>query len=400
MRTVKLFLADAYQTEFEGHVLSCTPLGDAWAVVLNQTCFYPASGGQPSDSGTLGGEPVLDVHAEPDGTIVHLVGAPLSGTVIGRVDWDRRLDHMEQHTGQHLLSAAFEHLFGAETLSWHLGQGASTIDVAMDALSPEQVEEVELTCNRLIRSGLPVRAHLCSPEEAQRFPLRKAPTVSGPVRIVEIEGYDWSPCGGTHLRNIGELGLLKIKAWERYKRAVRVTFLAGQRALRDYLGLDRMTRDLARRLSIGVSELPRWVDRTQEELNSLRKRVRTQQEELLAIEAERLLADARPIGPARVVRQSFGGRPADEVRLLAAKVAAVPGCIAVFGTRGALPQIILHRAADLRLDVGLILREVLPIIDGKGGGSPVQAQGGGTRPERLEEALDAAVARISQALRT
>lgn len=399
MRTVKLFQADAYRTEFEGRVVSCTPVGDAWAVVLNQTCFYPASGGQPSDAGTLGGAPVLDVRAEPDGAIVHVVGAPISGTVVGQVDWNRRLDHMEQHTGQHLLSAAFMHLFEAETISWHLGAEASTVDVSMDSLSADQAEELELTCNQMIRSGLPVHAHLVAPEDVQRYPLRKPPTVEGPIRIIEIEGYDWSPCGGTHVRNIGELGLIKIKNWERYKRGVRVTFLAGQRALRDYLALDRMTRELSRRLSIGVADLPRWTDRTQEELNSLRKRVRTQQEALLTEEAERLLADARRVGPARVVRQSFGGRPVDELRLLAAKVAAAPGCVAVFGTRGALPQLILHRATDLRLDVGQILKEVLPILDGKGGGSPIQAQGGGSRPDRLEEALDAAVARIAEALR-
>ncbi len=399
MRTVKLFQADAYRTEFEGRVVSCTPVGDAWAVVLNQTCFYPASGGQPSDAGTLGGAPVLDVRAESDGAIVHVVGAPISGTVVGQVDWNRRLDHMEQHTGQHLLSAAFMHQFEAETVSWHLGAEASTVDVSMDSLSADQAEELELTCNQMIRSGLPVHAHLVAPEDVQRYPLRKPPTVEGPIRIIEIEGYDWSPCGGTHVRNIGELGLIKIKNWERYKRGVRVTFLAGQRALRDYLALDRMTRELSRRLSIGVAELPRWTDRTQEELNSLRKRVRTQQEALLTEEAERLLADARRVGPARVVRQSFGGRPVDELRLLAAKVAAAPGCVAVFGTRGALPQLILHRATDLRLDVGQILKEVLPILDGKGGGSPIQAQGGGSRPDRLEEALDAAVARIAEALR-
>lgn len=342
---------------------------------------------------------MLDVRAEPDGAIVHVVGAPISGTVVGQVDWNRRLDHMEQHTGQHLLSAAFMHLFEAETISWHLGAEASTVDVSMDSLSADQAEELELTCNQMIRSGLPVHAHLVAPEDVQRYPLRKPPTVEGPIRIIEIEGYDWSPCGGTHVRNIGELGLIKIKNWERYKRGVRVTFLAGQRALRDYLALDRMTRELSRRLSIGVADLPRWTDRTQEELNSLRKRVRTQQEALLTEEAERLLADARRVGPARVVRQSFGGRPVDELRLLAAKVAAAPGCVAVFGTRGALPQLILHRATDLRLDVGQILKEVLPILDGKGGGSPIQAQGGGSRPDRLEEALDAAVARIAEALR-
>nr|WP_245302852.1 DHHA1 domain-containing protein [Symbiobacterium terraclitae] len=365
---------------------------------MDQTCFYAESGGQPSDAGTLGGQPVRGVHLGEDGAIVHLVDAPLEGSVTGRVDWARRLDAMEQHTGQHLLSAVFVHLFGADTVAWHLGAEAVTIDVEMDGLTADQAEEAELTCNRLIRAGLAVRTHLTDSDRVQQFPLRKPPAIEGEIRVVEIDGYDWAACGGTHVRSTGELGLLKIKAWERYKRLTRITFLAGQRALRDYLSLDRMTRDLARRLTIGVDDLPGWTDRTQEELNSLRKRVRMQQEQLLAIEAKELIAGARRVGPARVVRQSFGGRPFEELRLLAGMVAAEPGCVAVFGTRGAVPQLILHRAVDLRLDVGKIIREVLPLINGKGGGSPVQAQGGGSRPEQLEAALDAAVEQIARAL--
>ncbi|WP_374713035.1 alanyl-tRNA editing protein [Symbiobacterium terraclitae] len=399
MLTRRLFHEDAYRTEFEARVLSCTATPDAWEVVLDQTCFYAESGGQPSDTGTLGGLPVRGVRLRDDGAIVHLVDAPLEGTVTGHVDWARRLDAMEQHTGQHLLSAVFVHLFGADTVAWHLGAEATTIDVEMESLTAEQAEEAELTCNRLIRAGLAVRTHLTDADHVHQFPLRKPPAVEGAIRVVEIEGFDWAACGGTHVRSTGELGLLKITAWERYKRLTRVTFLAGQRALRDYLALDRMTRDLARRLTIGVDDLPAWADRTQEELNSLRKRVRMQQEQLLAIEAKELIAGARRVGPARVVRQSFGGRPFEELRLLAGMVAAEPGCVAVFGTRGAVPQLILHRAVDLRLDVGKIIREVLPLINGKGGGSPVQAQGGGSRPEQLEAALDAAVEQIARALR-
>jgi len=396
--TRRLFHEDAYRTEFEAKVLSCTAAGEAWEVVLDQTCFYAESGGQPSDTGILGGQPVRGVHLREDGAIVHVVDRPLEGTVTGQVDWARRLDAMEQHTGQHLLSAVFVHLFGADTVAWHLGAEATTIDVDMESLTAEQAEEAEITCNRLIRSGLQVRTHVTDSVHIGQFPLRKPPAVEGEIRVVEIDGYDFVACGGTHVRSTSELGLLKIKGWERYKRLTRITFLAGQRALNDYLALDRMTRELARRLTIGVDDLPGWVDRTQEELNSLRKRVRTQQEQLLSLEAKELIAGARRVGSARIVRQSFGGRPFEELRLLAGMVAAEPGCIAVFGTRGAVPQVIMHRAVDLRLDVGKIIREVLPLINGKGGGSPVQAQGGGSRPERLEAALDAAVELIAQAL--
>ncbi|MEW8978605.1 MAG: DHHA1 domain-containing protein [Symbiobacterium sp.] len=398
MPTRRLFYEDAYRTQFEARVVACAPEGGAWAVELDQTCFFAESGGQPSDTGLLGGRPVLDVRVREDGAIIHLVDAPLEGIVVGQVDWTRRLDLMEQHTGQHLLSAAFVHLFGADTLAWHLGAQSTTIDVDMDSLTPEQAEQVERTVNQLIRSGLAVRTHMTDSAHVHQFPLRKPPAVEGEIRVVEIDGYDWAACGGTHLHSIGELGLLKIKTWERYKRAVRVTFLAGQRALNDYLSLDRMTRDLARRLTIAVDDLPRWADRTQEEMTSLRNRVRTLQEQLVAREADDLIAGARRVGPALVVRQTFSGRPLEELRLLAAKVAARPGCVAVFGLRSGAPHLILHRAVDLRLDVGKIIREVLPLIEGKGGGSPIQAQGGGGRPERLEEALDAAVARIAEAL--
>lgn len=398
MPTRRLFHEDAYRTEFQAQVLSCTPTEAGCEVILDQTCFYAESGGQPSDTGMLAGQPVLGVREREDGEIVHLVERPVSGEVTGQVDWVRRLDLMEQHTGQHLLSAAFEHLFDAQTVGWHLGAEATTVDLAMESLDADQAERIEQTCCQIIREGRPVVTHITDSDHLDAFPLRKRPVVSGEIRIVEISGYDWIACAGTHLRSTAELGLLKIKAWERYKRSVRVTFLAGQRALADYLALDRMTRDLCRSLSIGVSDLPRWVDRNQEELASLRKRVKTQQEQLLEHEAARLVAGARRMGQARVVRQVFAARPFEELRLLAAKVAAQPGCVALFGTRGALPQIIMHRSVDVRIDVGQVIRQALPLIDGKGGGSPLQAQGGGSRPERLEEALDLALARIGEAL--
>lgn len=397
---VKLFHEDAYRTEFQARVLRCQPAGGAWDVVLDQTCFYPAAGGQPSDTGTLGGRRVVDVaEEEQTGEVLHRVDGPLAGHVDGLIDWGRRLDHMEQHTGQHLLSGACEQLLDAHTVSWHLGAASATVDLSIESLSPEQAERVELECNRVIRASLPVLTHLVDAEGLRQFPLRKVPEVTENIRVVEIAGYDWSACAGTHVRQTGELGLLKIKAWERYKRLTRVEFLVGSRALADYLSLDRLTRELCRSLTLGVADLPGYVNRTQEEIASLRKQVKLLQEKAVEAEAADLLASAsRRVAGARVVRMLFGGRPLEEVKLLAAKVAAHPGSIAVFGTRGAIPQIVLHRSVDLRIDLGGVIRQVLPLIDGKGGGSPVQAQGGGARPEALEHALDQAILKIAEAL--
>lgn len=399
MPTKKLFHEDAYRTQFSAQVLSCVPAGEAWDVILNQTAFYAEAGGQPSDTGRLGGQKVLAVREREDNTIIHSVDGPLRGEVAGEIDWARRLDHMEQHTGQHLLSGAFEQLFDAETVSWHLGSDSTTVDLTIETLTPEQAERVELECNRIIRAALPVLTHITDDEGIRHFPLRKPPAVTGEIRVVELQGYDWSACAGTHVRSTGELGLLKIKSWERYKKTTRVTFLAGRRALADYLALDLMTRDLCRSLSIGVPDLPRYVERTQEELSTLRKRMRTLQEQILEHEAEGLLANAHRVGSARVVRQTFVGRPVDELKLLAAKVAALGGSVAVFGTKGAMPQLILHRAVDVRIDVGQVITQVLPLIEGRGGGSPIQAQGGGSRGDQLEHALDAAIALIGEMMK-
>ncbi|HLO02345.1 MAG TPA: DHHA1 domain-containing protein [Symbiobacteriaceae bacterium] len=389
MATVKLFAADAYQTQFEAAVVACLPVNGQFDVILDQTCFYAEAGGQPSDAGTLGGQSVLAVEIDGDGTIRHRVAAPLSGRVTGEIDWARRLDHMEQHTGQHLLSGAFERLYDAETLSWHLGADRCTVDLEMAEFTGAQVEAIEAEVNRVIRSGLPVLFHLAETEaELSAYPLRKPPKVTEQIRVVEIQGYDWSACAGTHVSNIGELGLLKIKSWEKHKKGVRVDFLVGGRALRDYQSLDLVTREAARALSIGQMELAGWTGRAQEEISGLRKQVKLMQEKLLELEATDLVAGAHVQNGVRIVAEIWAGRPADEVRLLAAKVASVGGAVAVFGTRGAMPNLILYRSTDVRADMGTLLKEALPLIGGKGGGSPVQAQGGGSKPEGLESAME------------
>jgi len=397
--TRKLFHSDAFQTNFSATVLSCLESADGWEIILDQTCFYAEAGGQPSDSGVLGGLRLSAVREEDDGTVIHTVPGPLQGEIEGEIDWVRRLDHMEQHTGQHLLSGAFERLLDAETLSWHLGSSSCTVDLSLDSLTQEQANQVELECNRMIRSGVDIITHRVDQAGLMKLPLRKPPKVTENIRVVEIGGYDWSACAGTHVNKISELGLLKIKSWERNKKSIRVEFLVGGRALADYMEMDQITRELCRSLSIGLLELPRFADRAQEDISNLRKQVRTLQERLLEIEAAELVAGAKRIAQARVVRQVFGGRPVDEIKLLAAKVSAHPGTVALFGTRGAIPQLVFHRSVDLRLDLGGVIKHCLPMIGGRGGGSPIQAQGGGSRPDGLEPALDLAAQKIAELLR-
>jgi alanyl-tRNA synthetase len=387
--TVKLFQQDAYQTRFEAEVLACQPVDGQFDVVLNQTCFYAEAGGQPADTGRLAGQMVVDVQEDADGTIHHRVGAPLSGRVEGEIDWAPRLDHMEQHTGQHLLSGAFERLYDAATLSWHLGAERCTVDLEMTDLTAVQVEAIEAEVNRVIRSGLPVLYHLAETQaDLAAYPLRKPPKVTEQIRIVEIQGYDWSACAGTHVSSMGELGFMKIKSWEKHKKGVRVDFVVGGRALADYQALDRVTREAARGLSIGQLELAGWTGRAQEEISGLRKQVKLMQEKLLELEAAELVASAHQQNGVRIVAEIWAGRPVDEVRLLAVKIAQQGSALAVFGTRGAIPNLILYRSVDVRVDVGTLLKEALPLIGGKGGGSPVQAQGGGSHPEGLESAME------------
>lgn len=398
MATVRLYHQDPAMRQFEGNVLQCEQGESGWEVVLDQTAFYPTAGGQLHDTGHIGGRPVISVREDEAGTIYHLMDGPVSGRVLGEVDWPRRLDHAAQHTGQHLLSAAFLHVLEAETLSFHMSRESSTIDIAAESLTPEAIEQVELLANQVIRENRPILTHVVDAAEIGQFPLRKPPAVTSNIRIVEIQGFDWSACGGTHVGATGQLGLLKVKGWERHKKGVRVEWLAGGRAVADYIRLDHMTRTLCRSLTIGVMELPAHVARLQDEVASLRKQAQMLADRALTAEAQELLGEARVVRGVRVLRKVITGRTADEAKGLAQKVAAQPNAIALFGLKGALPQLIFTRSVDVRLDVGQIIREALPLIDGRGGGSPVAAQGGGSRQEGLEGALDRAMQKVVDAL--
>src|SRR5919205_487817 len=243
--TQRLYYSDSHLLEFEARVLEVSQRADGRAAVsLDRTAFYPTGGGQPTDTGTLGAARVVEC-VDEDGRVLHVCEGEVPGagqSVKGRVDWARRLDHMQQHTGQHILSQAFVELYGAQTRSFRMTEGLCEIDVELQDASDEKIDGAVRRANEIIWSDRAVRVHFVTPDEAARMPLRKDSAREGQLRVIEIEGFDFSPCGGTHAASTGEVGCVVARQWERAKGLVRVTFAAGGRALEDYARANRTAR--------------------------------------------------------------------------------------------------------------------------------------------------------------
>ncbi len=389
----RLYYADSYLRHFSAHVVARADRAGKPSVALDQSAFYPEGGGQPADTGTLDGIAVVDVQVE-DGVVWHMLAQPLAGEVVqGQIDWSRRFDHMQQHHGQHLLSAAFERLYELRTVSFHLGVASATIDLAASALTAEQIIAAEDLTNQVIWEDRPVLARFVSAEELAQLPLRKAPQVSGPVRVVSVPEFDHSACGGTHPRSTGGVGLAHIRRWERRAGVVRVEFVCGDRAVRELRWKNAALARIAGALSVGAEEVEAAVTRLRDAEERARKRLQNLGDQLIDYEAQDLIAHAELVGSVRVVRRAYADRGLEEVRALARAISA-GGCIALLGLRAEKTQLIFARAEGLALDCGKLLRETLAPFGGRGGGQPALAQGGLPDAASLEEALDAAVERL------
>ncbi|HWS90911.1 MAG TPA: alanyl-tRNA editing protein, partial [Pyrinomonadaceae bacterium] len=330
MTTRRLYYSDSHLVEFEARVLEVSKTEDGRAAVtLDRTAFYPAGGGQPSDTGTLGRARVVECVDEEGGGVLHLCEgeAPAAGAlVLGRVDWARRLDHIQQHTGQHILSQAFVELYGAQTRSFRMTEEMCEIDVDLADPSDEKVCGAVRRANEIVWQGRAVRVHFVTPEEAARLPLRKDSAREGELRVIEIEGFDFSPCGGTHAASTGEVGCLIARQWERAKGLVRVTFAAGARALEDYARANRTARATAALFSVGRDEAAGAAARLQEENRQLHRRLRAAEETAARAEARELYEEAlapEAVGDTPVViARAFEGRDAEGLRRLASALAA------------------------------------------------------------------------------
>jgi len=387
--TLRLYYQDAYRTEFDAQVLrSIEGKKGTMGIVLDRTCFYPTSGGQPCDRGTLDGQPVFDVQ-EKAGEIVHWIAGKLQKqSVHGHISWPRRFDHMQQHTGQHILSQAFLQVLGAQTVSFHLGEESSTIDLDRATLEDAEAVAVEDLANEIVFANRTITARFVGPDELASLELRKAPVVKQDIRIVEIEGFDRSPCGGTHCSSTGEVGPIAIRKWERRGQQIRVEFLCGWRALRDYRWKTATVNELALAFSVKDRELSDAVLRLMQEAADNRRELQHLRDELLAAEAAKLLTEAKQWNDVRVVLRVFVERQPQEVRNLALLLAKGQKTIALLGTAGKQARLFFARTDDLTNDMAALLKKTCLTFGGKGGGQPHLAQGGGLPGNKLDEALN------------
>ena len=347
------------------------------AVALDRTAFYPTSGGQPFDTGRLNDTAVLDV-VDLGEEVVHVLQQPIpEGThVHGEIAWDRRFDHMQQHTGQHVLSNAFERVAMAATIGFHLGAEVSTIDLnrEVDAASIARAED---EANAVVFADRPVAIRFVSQQEAAALPLRKEPSREGTLRLIEVPDFDLSACGGTHVASTGAIGLIAVLGWERFKGGSRVTFVCGRRALRSVRRLRDTVAGSVRLLSVSPDELPDAIGRLQAEARDQRKTLRTLSESLARHEGAAMLEGAATIGGVRVVVRVMQDRDAAALKSMAA--AAIQAGTAAIGllTATSPAQVVIARSADVSIDSAGLVRELIGRFGGKGGGSPELAQGGG-----------------------
>jgi alanyl-tRNA synthetase len=379
--TTRIYYHEPWCRAFEGRVLDVVPdeASGRSLVYLDRTAFYPTTGGQPFDTGRLGASRVVDVLDDSDGRVAHVVEGTLEvgDTVRGEVDWPRRFDHMQQHTGQHVLSAALERLHAARTESFHLGSDFSTIDLDKD-LTASQLASAERLANDVVWDDRAVAIRFVTDEEAARLPLRKPPVKTGTLRLIEVEGFDLSACGGTHVSRTGEVGLIAVKGWERYKGGTRVEFVCGGRALDSYRAFRDAVLGSVRALSVFPQELPEGIARLQAANKDAQREIKRLREALAGHEGAAWRGRAEAVGVVRAAVAAVEGYDASSLKLLASAAAEAPGHVAVFfgAERPAVVAAAAHPAVTA-VDCGALVRELCARFGGKGGGKPAVAQGGG-----------------------
>jgi alanyl-tRNA synthetase len=410
--TDRLYYLDPYLRAFDATIERVEARGALLAVTLDRTAFYPSSGGQPFDTGLLGSSRVVDVVDDEDGSIAHLVehaegaaaAAPRAGEPVhGAIDWPRRFDHMQQHTGQHVLSAAFARLFGVRTISFHLGAAVSTIDLARE-MSAAELAAAETEANRIVWEDRTVGIRFATTEEAAAMPLRKEPARGGTLRLIDVDGFDLSACGGTHVARTGGIGVIALASWERFKGGQRLSFLCGGRALEGHRALRDSIAGAVRMLSVLPAELPHTIERMQAEAKAQQRTLGALQTELARYRADDLAASAEEVSIAADASASTGGMArlvaravdadAPGLKALASAIVSRPGYVAVLLSLAGPPVVaVIARSADVNLAAQKLLATLHATFGGRGGGKGDFAQGGGLNgpPEAILDAARTAI---------
>lgn len=420
-RTERLYYADSHLVEFEARVIDVSERVSGWtAITLDRTAFYPTGGGQPSDTGTLNGTRVVECVDSEEQGVLHVVQGrtpQVGSTVKGRIDWPRRLDHIQQHTGQHILSAALVNLFKAPTHSFRVLEEVCEIDVELANPTSEIIERAVELANNVIWEDRAVTIKQVTPEEATELPLRKESAREGELRVIEIEGFDLTPCGGTHAYRTGEVGMIGVRSWGSAKGLTRIEFVAGVRALNEYRRANKTARDVAALYSASRDDAAKLTARVLEENKELHRRVRALEEVAARVEAEELLSGssaeetgvieadgtgvARTKG-ARIIAKIFDNRDAESLKHLAQALITHPQTIALLASRDHdkaqgrdTARLVFAKSLDAPGDMNVLMKHACEMLDGRGGGKPDLSQGGGKNVDKVDEVLRLMAQRMS-----
>ncbi|WP_353096102.1 DHHA1 domain-containing protein [Tissierella praeacuta] len=375
--THRLYLDNPYLREIDSRIVDKIYKDGKYYIKLNRTIFYPhLSGGQPGDKGTINGVQVLEVYEE-DGDIIHVTKENIySDKVILNIDWENRFDNMQQHTGQHLLSAAFYKLYNGETIGFHIGKDFVYIDITLPDLSEDDAEKIEIYANRIISSNFEIKSYYIEKNDINKIPVRKKPTVNSNIRIVEIDNIDFSPCAGTHLRNTGEIGMIKIRKWEKYKGNIRIEFVCGNRALFDYRWKSKMIKDIAILLSSKDTDVLEKVKILYNQKEDLEKNNRTLQEELIRYKSEDLLRNSIKIDDLLFITKIFDDKNLKEINKISIFLNNISNSIQIFGAKYENKgQFLISVSKDLNINLKDVLQEISEEFEIKGGGSSQTVQG-------------------------
>lgn len=408
--TERLYYNDSFLYDFDAqvadlHEMTRQGTNSTWMVKLNRTAFYPTSGGQPFDTGTLtafsksGTElkvKVEDVFEDDAGEIWHRTDKVLEPgvNVHGAIDRERRRDHMQQHSGQHVLSAAFIHLFNYPTVSFHLGEENSSIDLQCEAVSNEQLVRTERLANEVIAEDRSVAIRYASRDEAERMGVRKLPPREGQIRLIDITDFDLNACGGTHVRSSGQIGCILVRKTEKVKQGVRVEFVCGLRAVKTARKDFNTLTESAGLYTTGIYELPAQMRKQQEELKAQQRAQSKLNEELAELLAAKIAAEAAVEAGRKIVCKVLPDRDVSFIKLLAQKLSNGKGIVALLATPNPTPTLVFARSQDQNADVGALLKEIVTSAGGRGGGGKDLAQGGVPEGTNLETLLDQAQASL------
>ncbi|WP_064091162.1 alanyl-tRNA editing protein [Rossellomorea aquimaris] len=397
--TKKLYYQDAYINSFTTSIKDQPKdENNQWYLILEETAFYPTGGGQPTDLGTLNNRKVINVE-EIDGEIRHYIDEPLeslSSEVAGEVDWKRRYDHMQQHSGQHILSAAFEEALQFKTISFHLGKEMLTIDLDVEKLTEEQASEAERLANRVIQESRSIETKWITEAELSQYPMRKQPTVTDDIRLVIIPDFDYNGCGGTHPRSTSEVGAIKILDWEKHKGHIRLQFVCGNRVLMQLHQKNKLLKELTGQLQVPEETMSSVVQRLLEKQKEQEKTIEDMKERLFSYEADELMNEGTRQSDYVLIQKAYQNRPIQELQKLAQHITSEKedavvllvvhneGKLQLVGAKGTSPTVNLKEA----------VRNVFPLINGKGGGKESFVQGGGEALMSKEELLQEMVKNV------